>query len=315
VSASHILITTKAEAAAAGDIPGWTLTQLSGKHLKRASVQFDPNTGEPTVLLAWNSEGDQLFGEITEKNVGRQFGIFLDGNLISAPTVQQKITGGTAIISGDFSLETAKTLARRLNAGALPVAISLMSQQTVDATLGSVSLQKSLFAGLIGFALVVIFMVLLYRLPGLLAALALAVYTCIALAIFKLLNVTMTLAGIAGFILSIGMAVDANVLIFERVKEELRAGRTISEALAEGFRRAWNSIRDSNVSSLITCGILIWFGTSTVRGFAITLAIGILVSMFSAITVTRNFLRAVIGRRVERHLWLIGSKLKPKSDE
>ncbi len=314
VSASHILIATKS-APVDTATAGWKLTQLSGKQLKHAQVVFDPNSGEPTVQLTWNAEGDKLFGDITGANIGKQLGIFLDGQLISAPTVQNKITGGTAVISGNFTLDETKTLARRLNAGALPVPISLVTQQTVDATLGSVSLEQSLFAGIIGFLAVVLFMLLIYRLPGLMAALALCAYTALTLAVFKLVGITMTLAGIAGFILSIGMAVDANVLIFERVKEELRNGRTVGEALSEGFKRAWNSIRDSNISSLITCGILIWFGTSTVRGFAITLVIGILLSMFTAIIVTRNFLRATIGSRVERHLWLIGTGLKKTEKE
>jgi len=309
-SASHILIGIKTAPAPEQAIAGWKLTQLSGKQLKHAQVVFDPNSGEPTVQLTWNAEGDKLFGDITGANIGKQLGIFLDGQLISAPTVQSKITGGTAVISGSFTLEETKTLARRLNAGALPVPITLVTQQTVDATLGTASLEKSLFAGLIGFLAVVVFMVSLYRLPGFMAALALCVYTALTLGVFKFMNVTMTLAGIAGFILSIGMAVDANVLIFERVKEELRNGRTVVDALAEGFKRAWNSIRDSNISSLITCAILFWFGTSTVRGFALTLSIGILLSMFTAIIVTRNFLRSTIGSRVEKHLWLIGSKLK-----
>jgi protein-export membrane protein SecD len=312
-SASHILILTQSpqsDESSSSGTAGWKITQLSGKQLKHAQVVFDPQTGEPTVQLTWNSEGDKLFGDITGANIGKRLGIFLDGQLISAPTVQNKITGGTAVISGSFTIDEAKTLARRLNAGALPVPVSLVTQQTVDATLGAASLEKSLAAGLIGFLAVVVFMLLIYRLPGLMASLALCVYTAIALAIFKLLGVTMSLAGIAGFILSIGMAVDANVLIFERVKEEIRHGRTIGEALSEGFKRAWNSIRDSNFSSLITCGILIWIGTSTVRGFAVTLAIGILVSMFTAIIVTRNLLRATVGNRVERHLWLIGSHLK-----
>ena len=316
VSASHILIATQSPPAPPVDqTPGWTVTQLSGKDLSRAAVIFDPQSGEPTVQLTWNAEGQKLFGDITGANVGKPLGIFLDGQLISAPTVQAKITGGTAVISGNFTLDETKTLARRLNAGALPVPISLITQQTVDATLGSASLTRSLFAGIIGFLAVVLFMLLIYRLPGLMAAFALSVYTALTLGVFKLLGVTMTLAGIAGFILSIGMAVDANVLIFERVKEEIRNNRTMGEALSEGFKRAWNSIRDSNISSLITCAILIWFGTSTVRGFAITLAIGILLSMFTAIIVTRNFIRSAIGERVSRHLWLIGSHLKRKIEE
>jgi protein-export membrane protein SecD len=317
ISASHILITTQAPPApaTAADSSGWKMTQLSGKDLKRAAVVFDPQSGEPTVQLTWNANGQKLFGDITGANIGKPLGIFLDGQLISAPTVQAQITGGTAVISGNFTLDETKTLARRLNAGALPVPISLVTQQTVDATLGAASLQRSLFAGVIGFLAVVLFMLLVYRLPGLMAALALSVYTALTLAVFKLFGITMTLAGIAGFILSIGMAVDANVLIFERVKEEIRNNRTIGEALSEGFKRAWNSIRDSNISSLITCAILIWFGTSTVRGFAITLAIGVLISMFTAIIVTRNFIRSTIGERIGRHLWLIGSSLNRKTEE
>ncbi len=316
ISASHILIATQSPPAPpAADSSGWKMTQLSGKDLKRAAVVFDPQSGEPTVQLTWNANGQKLFGDITGANIGKPLGIFLDGQLISAPTVQAQITGGTAVISGNFTLDETKTLARRLNAGALPVPISLVTQQTVDATLGAASLERSLFAGVIGFLAVVLFMLLVYRLPGLMAALALSVYTALTLAVFKIFGITMTLAGIAGFILSIGMAVDANVLIFERVKEEIRNNRTIGEALSEGFKRAWNSIRDSNISSLITCAILIWFGTSTVRGFAITLAIGILLSMFTAIIVTRNFIRAAIGERIGRHLWLIGSSLKHTTEE
>jgi len=313
VRASHILVRTQeGEVKTSGGDGGWVQTALSGKQLKRSQVVFDPSTGEPTVQLTFNDEGSTLFEEITERNVGRQVGIFLDGQAISAPTVQQKITGGTAIISGGFALEEAKTLSRRLNAGALPVPIALVSQQTVDASLGSASLSKSLLAGVIGFIAVVIFMLLFYRLPGLLASVALLLYAAFTIAIFKIVGVTMTLAGIAGFILSVGMAVDANVLIFERLKEELRRGRPLSDALTEGFKRAWNSIRDSNASSLITCAILVWFGTSTVRGFALTLSIGIIVSMFSAITVTRTFLRLIVSPALERRLWLLGSGLKKR---
>ncbi|MCX6779508.1 MAG: SecD/SecF family protein translocase subunit [Candidatus Magasanikbacteria bacterium] len=196
---------------------------------------------------------------------------------------------------------------KRLNAGALPVPITLIGQQTVGASLGMDSLTKSLFAGLIGFALVALFMIFFYRLPGLIAVFALILYTFVALTVFKLVPVTLSLAGIAGFILSIGMAVDANVLIFERTKEELRRGLSITQALNEGFSRAWLSIRDSNASSLITCFILVWFGTSVVKGFAVTLAIGILVSLFSAITVTRILLH-FIGPWVHHPRWFLGSR-------
>lgn len=306
--ASHLLISTKS-ASDYINTGAWQSTGLDGQELKKAAVQFDPNTGMPTVSLVFNDEGKKLFGEITERNINKQVAIFLDGEVISAPMVNEAITDGEAVISGDFSVTEAKTLAQRLNAGALPVPVTLISQQTVGASLGSDSLDKSLMAGLIGFAAVALFMILFYRLPGLLAVFALTLYTFITLTIFKMIPVTLTLAGIAGFILSIGMAVDANVLIFERTKEELRRGLSITQALNEGFSRAWLSIRDSNVSSLITCAILMWFGTSTVKGFAVTLAIGILVSMFSAITVTRILLHFV-GPWVKHQRWFLGGTNK-----
>ncbi len=312
VSASHILILTKTDS---DPNPGWIMTKLSGKQLKKAQVVFDPQTGEPTVQLTFNSEGDTLFADITGRNVGNQVGIFLDNQPISTPVVEAKITGGTAIISGGFSVSDAKLLSQRLNAGALPVPIKLLSQETVDATLGSASLERSLFAGIIGLLAVIFFMLVFYRFPGLLASLALCIYTALAVAVFRIFGITMTLAGIAGFILSIGMAVDANVLIFERLKEEIKNGRTIADALHEGFKRAWNSIRDSNASTLITCAILFWFGTSTVRGFALTLAIGVLVSLFSAITITRTLLKLTVSGVFERHLWLFGGRLKRKENK
>ncbi len=274
-----------------GDTSEWKPTGLSGKQLKRARVEFDQNTGEPVVNVEFNAEGKELFAKITTRNVEQQVAIYLDRQIISSPVVREPITDGTAVISGSFTLDSAKKLVERLNAGALPLPVSLVSQQTVGATLGTASLSASTRAGLIGFILVVIFLVAWYRLPGLLAALALVVYAIIVLAIFKFIPVTLTLAGIAGFILSLGMAVDANVLVFERTREELALGRSPLAALEEAFPRAWNSIRDSNASSLITCIILYWFGSSVVRGFALTLAIGILASLFTAITVTRMLLR------------------------
>lgn len=274
-----------------GDTSEWKPTGLSGKQLERARVDFDQNTGEPTVSVTFNAEGKELFAKITQRNVGEQVAIYLDRQIISAPVVREPITDGTAIISGNFTLESAKQLAERLNAGALPLPVSLVSQQTVGATLGSASLAQSTRAGLIGFVLVLLFLAAWYRLPGLLAALALLVYVVLVLAVFKFIPVTLTLAGIAGFILSMGMAVDANVLVFERTREELALGRSPLAALEEAFPRAWSSIRDSNASSLITCVILYWFGSSVVRGFALTLAIGILASLFTAITVTRLLLR------------------------
>ncbi len=281
-------------------------TGLSGKQFKRATLEFDPNTNVPQISLQFDAEGTKLFSEITSRNIGKRVAIFLDGQILSAPTVQSAITDGKAVINGQFTVPEARELATRLNSGALPVPVKLISQQNVGATLGAVSVQKSVAAGLIGFAVVALFMILYYRLPGLLAVIALAIYTFIALALFKIFGITLTLAGIAGFILSIGMAVDANILIFERMKEELRRGKTLQLAVEDGFKRAWLSVRDSNFSSLITTFILAYFGTSIVRGFAITLALGIIVSMFTAITVTRTFLRLLVGHNILIHHWLYG---------
>ncbi len=272
-------------------------TGLTGKHLERAQVSFNPNTNEPEVQLEFNDEGKDLFAEITAKNVGNVVGIFLDGSSISLPRVNEKITEGRAVITGKFSLEEAKTLVRRLNAGALPVPIELISQQTVGASLGQESLAQSLEAAILGLILVGLFMIIYYRLPGLVSVLSLCIYGIVILAIFKLIPVTLTLAGIAGFILSVGMAVDANVLIFERMKEELRLGKPLGTSIDEGFRRAWPSIRDGNVSTLITCVILYWFGTSIIRGFALTLFIGVLISMISALFVTKTILHLIVGCR------------------
>ncbi|MFA5134689.1 MAG: protein translocase subunit SecD [Patescibacteria group bacterium] len=276
-------------------------TELSGKNLSRSAVAFDPNTNEPQVSLEFDTEGKELFSQITERNVNKIVGIYLDGSPISLPRVNEPIRDGNAVISGSFSLEEAKLLAQRLNAGALPVPITLVSQQNIGATLGEQSIQKSFFAGLVGLILVALFMIIYYRLPGLLSVLALIVYALLILALFKLIPITLTLAGIAGFILSIGMAVDANVLIFERSREELRTGKPLKVAVEEGFNRAWPSIRDSNISSIITCIILAWFGTSIMKGFAITLGIGVVVSMFSAITITRTFLRLSVSQWLEKH--------------
>lgn len=304
VRGRHILFRTQ-DAAQTGT--GFKETGLTGKQLQRSSVTFNQSTGAPEISLQFNSEGAKLFAEITKRNVGKTIAIFLDGQILSNPTVNQEITGGSAVISGSFTLVEAKELSRRLNAGALPVPVSLVSQQTVGATLGSTSIERSIFAGLFGIIIVGLFMMVFYRLPGFLATLALALYTLIVLAVFKLWPVTLTLAGIAGFILSIGIALDANILIFERTKEELRNGRPLDAAIEEGFKRAWLSIRDSNVSSIITSLILIWFGSSLIKGFAITLLIGIVVSLFSAITVTRTLLRLVTSARFARHPRLFGN--------
>lgn len=289
--------------------PVYEETGLTGEQLDRADVTFDPNSGLPTVSLSFNKEGKDLFANMTKENLGKTIAIYLDGSIISAPVVQAEITTGEAVISGSFTLDEAKQLAQRLNAGALPVPIELISQQNIGPTLGQSSIERSVFAGIIGLILLGIFLTLYYRLPGFMSVLALGIYFLIVLALFKLWPVTLTLAGIAGFILSIGMAVDANVLIFERMKEELRAGKPLSQSIDDGFKRAWTSIRDSNFSSLITCLILYWFGSSLIRGFAITLAIGLVVSMFSAITVTRNFLKVT----QIKNLWWYGLKSKKKS--
>ncbi|MDP2683891.1 MAG: protein translocase subunit SecD [bacterium] len=310
-SASHILFQIRSTAGTTD----FANTGLSGKQLERAAVDFDPNTNIPQVSLTFDSEGKDLFAEITKRNVNKVVGIYLDGAPISMPTVNEEITGGQAVINGDFTLEEAKLLVQRLNAGALPVPITLISQQNIGATLGQLSVQKSLIAGIIGLIFVAIFMLLYYRIPGLMAVIALIIYSLVVLSVFKLIPVTLTLAGIAGFILSIGMAVDANILIFERSREELREGKKLSLAIEEGFNRAWPSIRDSNISSLITCFILAWFGTSVVQGFAITLGIGVLISMFSAITVTRTLLRVIGTGWLSNHLGLFGGVKKVKNLE
>ena len=337
----------------------WLATGLSGKQLSKATVDFQQGAGlsnQVVVRLQFNSEGAKLFSDITSANIGKPIAIFLDGQILSAPTVQSAITDGTAIITGNFTVNDAKALATRLNSGALPVPIKLISQQTVGATLGKESVQKSVIAGLIGLMMIVLFMIIYYRFPGLLATFALLIYAIVSFAVFKigisftavalvglffflgltvntwfgvlallsyiilifangLSPVTLTLAGIAGFILSIGMAVDANILIFERTKEEIRSGKEIHKAVDDGFARAWLSIRDSNVSSLITTVILYLFGTPAIKGFAVTLGIGILISMFTAITVTRTFLRLFVGNNILTHPWLFGvSKIKNKAE-
>jgi preprotein translocase subunit SecD len=290
--------------------PYFKPTGLTGKYLKSSVLEFDPNTNKPQIGLEFDDEGAKMFEEITARNVSKKVAIYLDNAAITIPTVQETIAGGRAQITGSFTVDEAKQLARRLNAGALPVPINLINQQSIGASLGEKSLHQSLVAGIIGILAVALFMMLWYRLPGILAVVALIIYTAIVLMIFKLIPVTLTLAGIAGFVLSVGMAVDANVLIFERLKEELRWGKSLGGAIDEGFKRAWTSIRDSNVSSLITCGVLFWLGTSIIKGFALTLAIGILVSMFSAIFVTRNFLQLVVSEKMERKLWWFGVKKK-----
>lgn len=282
-------------------------TDLTGRYLKKATLEFNQTTYEPTVLLEFNDEGERIFASLTKENVGKRLAIFLDGAPISVPVVREEIPSGKAQITGQFTAKEAKTLVQRLNSGALPLPINLVSQENIGPTLGEKVLMSGIRAGIYGLILVALFLILLYRLPGLVAVLALIIYTTIILALFKLIPVTLTAAGIAGFILSVGMAVDANILIFERTKEERRLGKALAAAITEGFERAWLSIRDSNVSSLITSVILFWFGTGTVKGFAFTLGLGVLVSMFSAITITRTFLLAlgVKGEgKLSKFLWV-----------
>ena len=272
--------------------------ELTGKYFKpNAQVVFDQRTNQPQVAFEFDAEGSHLFEQITRRLIGKPLGIFLDNELISAPTVQSVISQN-GVITG-VRLNEARTLAIQLNAGAVPVPISIVEERTVDATLGSDSVRKSVVAGEIALLVVALFMILYYRLPGLLATVALLIYTLLTLAVFKLIPVILTLAGIAGFILSIGMAVDANILIFERMREELRWGKSLGAAIQAGFDRAWSSIRDSNSSTLITCGLLYLFGhnfgASLIKGFALTLALGVVISMFSAIFVTRSLLRTIIG--------------------
>ncbi|PIU43256.1 MAG: protein translocase subunit SecD [Candidatus Nealsonbacteria bacterium CG07_land_8_20_14_0_80_40_10] len=274
-------------------------TGLTGANLKNSDVQFDQKTGEPQVGLEFDNEGAKLFEQLTQKNLQKPLAIQLDEQIISAPTVQSVITEGKAVITGNFTIKDAKDLSKLLNAGALPVPVNIVEQKNVTASLGTNSVQQSLLGGLLGVLLVALFMILYYRFFGFLAVSALIIYSLVVISLLKLIPVTMTLSGIAGFILSIGMAVDANILIFERTKEETRAGKSIDVAAEEGFRRAWPSIRDSNMSSLITCVILYYGTTGLVRGFAVTLALGILVSMFTAIIVTRTFLRLSLRRAIK----------------
>lgn len=292
---ARVLIRTKSEIDILPPTDQWKSTGLSGKQLKKAEILQDNRSGQIQVSLNFNSEGADLFAEITRRNVGKLVAIFLDGQPLSIPRVNEAILDGSAVISGDFDWKEAKELSQRLNAGALPVPISLISQQQVDATLGIESLNYSLKAGLIGLMLVMIFMILYYRLPGLIAVVALSVYAALALAIFKLIGVTLTLSGIAGFILSIGLAVDANILVFERLKEELKTGRSLLSSTEEAFIRAWSSIRDGNITTLISCVFLIWMGAGFVEGFAVTLFLGVVVSMFTAVIITRNLMRWVFG--------------------
>lgn len=285
------------------DIFGFASTGLTGADLKRAQVVFSQGGAGSTgaqVGIEFNVEGAQKFQEITKRNVGKPLAIFLDNEPLSynPPIVQQEIIGGNAVISGNFTTDEAKALTVQLNAGALPVPIEIIEQRVIGPSLGEESVKASVIAGAIGLLTVIFYMAFYYGVWGIIADIALIIYTLFVLVIFKtglflIPPVTLTLPGIAGFILSIGMAVDANILIFERMKEEKRWGKSAKQALEAGFNRAWSSIRDSNISSLITAGILYFIGTGLVKGFAITLAIGVLVSMFTAIFVTKTILKLV----------------------
>ncbi len=273
-------------------------TGLTGRYLTRAELVFGQGNGgglsnEPIVSITFNDEGAKLFEKLTKENVGSQLAIFLDGNMMSSPVINEAIGGGKAIISGSFTPDEARELVRNLNFGALPVAISLVSTQTIGSSLGDSALHAGVFAGVIGFVILSVFLILWYRLPGVVAVVALVVYVVIMLALFKLIPVVLTAAGIAGFILSVGLAVDANILIAERMKEELRAGKHMDDAITEGFSRAWLAIRDSNIAHIIVGVILFWFGTALIKGFALVFGVGVLVSMFSAITVSRTLLLAL----------------------
>lgn len=274
-------------------------TGLTGQYLKSAELQFgtgqngtQPN--QPVVVLHFNSQGAKIFEQLTADNVGHQIAIVLDGNVISDPVVQEAIPGGDATITGNFTPQEARALVENLNFGALPVPITLISSNTIGPTLGDIAYHAGLNASVIGFALVSLFMILWYRVPGVVASLALVIYVLITIFLIKTIPITLTASGIAGFILSIGLAVDANVLIFERMKEELKAGKGAQEAATIGFGRAWPAIRDGHLTMIISAIILFWVGTSIIKGFALVFGFGVITSLISAVFITRIFLRAIL---------------------
>ena len=294
-------------------------TELTGRYLKSSELQFSQGmnstaAGAPVILLNFNEEGAKVFETITTEHTGEILAIFLDGEVISAPVIQEPIPGGTATITGQYTAVEARELVRNLNFGALPVPIELVSSGSVGPTLGEAALNAGLLAGIIGFALVALFMTLWYRLPGFVASAALLIYIIANIAFIKFLPVTLTASGIAGLILSIGMAVDANVLIFERMKEELRKDETVREALRVGFSRAWPAIRDGHLTMIISSAILFWLGTSIVQGFALVFGIGVILSIISAVSITRVFLLAILPEDMKgkgRYLLGTGFTLKP----
>jgi preprotein translocase subunit SecD len=312
IRASHILISNQASF-----LDQWKTTELSGEHLKTARYRVEPGVGA-VIELEFTSEGAIVFEEITARNINKPLAIFLDGLSIIdttgdgeitdedvyAPMIKEKITGGSAMISGETSVEKAREIANRLRSGALPVRIELISQQNVGASLGSDSLADSLKAGIIGFLAVAVFMIAFYRLPGLLASISLFFYAILVLTFFKIIPVTLSLSGIAGLILSIGMAIDANVLIFARMREEMKQGNSLKQSIDNGMARAWPSIRDGNLTTLIVAFILFFIGTSFVQGFALTLIIGIFVSLFSSLIVTKHFLKLFENSFLEKKSFL-----------
>lgn len=290
-----------------GDAIDPTLTPLfGGDQVASANATFDTTTNERAVAFTLKDPAKTIFSQWSSSHIGDFFAIVLDGKVVSAPYIKSAITDGSGQISGSFTVAQMNDLVTVLQYGALPFPLQEISSQNVPATLGADFLHRTLLGGLLGILLVFIFMLLYYRLPGSVAVVALLYYTGVVLAIFRLIPVTLTVAGIAGFVLSVGMAVNANILIFERTKEELRAGKTLAPAIEAGFNRAWNSIFDSNVSSLITAFILFWFGSSTIRGFGLVLMIGVLTSMFTAITVSRTILRTVVRWQWTRKASLYG---------
>lgn len=299
----------KTEETEEGPITNLEPTGLSGSQLKSASVQFDPQTNEPTVAIEFDGEGSDLFGSITSENPGELLAIMLDGALLMAPQINEPIYGGQAVITGGFSIDEAKQLSIQLNAGALPIPISVLEQRTIGASLGAESVSASVRAGVIGLIFVIMFMVSYYKIPGVLASFALGIYALLTIAIYKLLGVTITLPGIAGLLLSIGMAVDANILIFERMKEELRVEKPFERAMELGFGRAWDSIKDANVVTLATALVLInpldfqfLNSSGMVRGFGITLFIGVLLGLFTGVVVTRTLLRLFLSEKAAKDM-------------
>ncbi len=318
IKASHILFSALSENVLLEQKrQSFKETGLTGQQLKKSQLTFNQQSNRAEVSLIFDEKGKELFREITERNKSKPVAIYLDGEIISAPTVQDVIRNGEAVINGDFTVQEAKDLAQRLNAGALPVPISLINQQSVGPTLGKISLEESLKAGLVGLVTVGIFMILYYRIFGLVSVFSLAFYTVLMVSIFKIssvtpFSITLTLSGIAGYILSVGMAVDANILIFERIKEEIKSGKSLRVSADEGFKRAWPSIRDGNVSTIITALILMILGAGFIKGFAVTLMMGILVSMFTAIVVTQMILKFILIEKFEKYRFLFVSGVKNK---